>query len=65
MTYWNRPKKERELINNAYNAEVALIDTLSSATNPYFAQVMKLPDGAEIWEGISFALELKYHSAEK
>ena len=64
MTYWNRPDAERDLIQKAYNAEVELIEAVSSETNPYYMQVMALSDGVKVWEGINFALELKYSSAE-
>lgn len=65
MTYWNRPKEERDLIQKAYSAEVELIEADSTETNPYHTQIMALSDGAELWAGINFALELKYNSAEE
>lgn len=62
LKFWERSKEERELIKNAYAAEIELIDSLSSDTNPYYKELLKLSDGKDIWEAINFAIELKYNA---
>lgn len=64
MKNWNeRTNYEQMVMTGAYDFEVNAIEYGWSDRNPYRAEIRSWPDGAEVWEALEVALELKYNGA--
>ena len=60
--YLDRSMNEQNLIAKAYDFEIRFAEIGSSARNPYYDDLMMLLDGAEIWEHINTALEMRFQT---
>lgn len=56
-TYFDRPTSEQEIIRNAYEFELRMIELDSSAPNPYMDTINKMG----LRETLEEALEMAYH----